>query len=306
MVWLVNLLVFITAVLMVMLAATSLGRKHEVMERLGQIRNMDTRPSEDDIFHRPFRERVITPFFHNAGNALGNLAPSEIRQNMEKNLIYAGHPWNLTVNTLLGLQVLFGIGLPVLGLFFLGIVAPEHQFPGLFALLLLVLGFMMPNTIVKRKATERQKEIQRSLPDMLDLLLVSVDAGLAFDMALKKVADKMPGELSREIGKALDEIRMGKTRIEALRSMANRTGVPDISTFISAVIQAEQLGSNIAKTLDVQANTMRQRRRMRAEEEAMRAPIKMLFPLVFFIFPALFVVLLGPAGIRIVQTFINM
>ena len=121
----------------------------------------------------------------------------------------------------------------------------------------------------------------KTLPDMLDLLLVSVEAGLSFDMSLKRITEQASGALSKEIARALEEMRLGKPREEALRGIVRRTGVPDLSSFISAIIQAEQLGGNIANTLRIQASSMRQKRRQRAEEAAMKAPIKMLFPLVF-------------------------
>lgn len=169
-----------------------------------------------------------------------------------------------------------------------------------------VFGFLLPVYILRSKARKRQTMIQNALPDMLDLLFVSVEAGLGFDMALKRTTEKMPGPLSDEMNRALDEINRGKTREDALRQVAKRTGVEDLTSFITAVIQSEQLGSNIANMLRIQSTSMRQRRRQRAEELAMKVPVKMLFPLVFFMFPALIVVILGPAIIRIVETFKTM
>jgi tight adherence protein C len=139
----------------------------------------------------------------------------------------------------------------------------------------------------------------RSLPDALDLLTICVEAGLGFDAALARVADKWNNELSREFARALQEIQLGKLRREALRSMADRIDVPEVSTFVAAIVQAEELGVSIAKVLRIQAEEMRRRRRQRAEELARQAPIKMLPAIAFLIFPAIFVVLLGPAVIRI-------
>jgi tight adherence protein C len=161
---------------------------------------------------------------------------------------------------------------------------------------------MIPISLIKTQADQRKKKIKRSLPDLLDLLYVSVEAGLGFDMALKKTADKMAGPLSEEINKTLEEISRGRNRQDALRGMVNRTGVEDLSYFVTSIIQTEQLGSNIANMLRIQSTTMRQKRRQRAEEAAMKVPVKMLFPLVFFIFPSLFIVVLGPAIIRIIDT----
>jgi tight adherence protein C len=140
------------------------------------------------------------------------------------------------------------------------------------------------------------------LPDALDLLTISVEAGLGFDAAVAKVVEKWNNELSRAFGRANQEIRVGKLRRQALRDMAERAEVPDLSTFIAAIIQADQLGVSISKVLHIQSEQMRVKRRQRAEAEAAKAPIKMLFPLVFLIFPSLFIVLMGPAALIIMKT----
>ncbi|MDO9573396.1 MAG: type II secretion system F family protein, partial [Candidatus Contubernalis sp.] len=169
-----------------------------------------------------------------------------------------------------------------------------------------LMGLYFPLMILNSKTAKRQKEIQKALPEMLDLLLVSVEAGLGFDMALKRVVDKMPGELTKEFSRCLEEIRRGKKREDAFRGIINRTGVQDLSIFITSVIQSEQLGTNIANTLRIQADAMRRKRRQRAEEAAMKAPIKMLFPMIFFILPTLFIAILGPAVINLIQMFQDM
>ena len=150
---------------------------------------------------------------------------------------------------------------------------------------------------------QRQTAIQKELPDVLDLLTVSVDAGLGFDAALMRVVEKFSGELSKELRKTLQEMQMGKTREEALKDLGERTGVEDLLTFISSMIQADQLGVSISKVIRTQAEQVRLKKRQRIEEKAMQAPIKMLFPLVFFIFPSIFIVLLGPAVLRITKIF---
>lgn len=155
------------------------------------------------------------------------------------------------------------------------------------------------------KIKNRQMEIQRTLPDVLDLLTVSVEAGLSFDGALVKLAEKMKGALVDELTRVLQEMRIGIPRKAALTAMAKRCDVEDLSLFVSAIVQADQLGVGIAKVLRIQSVEARDKRRMKIRELAMKAPIKMLFPLVFFIFPALFVVVLGPAVLSIIKTFLR-
>jgi tight adherence protein C len=304
---LVNILLFVTiALLVIAVYEVFLNPKKQVAARLQIIKEMEEKNADEDELQKPFFERMIQPAYRNLGTALGNLTPREIRQSIEKKISYAGNPGNMNFNSVISLQAL----LAVLFVFLAGLMIRFAGLAGQRAVLLLILallsGAMLPVSMLNSRAAKRQKEIQKNLPDTLDLLLVSVEAGLGFDMALKRVTEQTPGVLSKEITRALEEMRLGKTREEALRGIVKRTGVPDLSSFISAVIQSEQLGSNIANTLRIQAGSMRQKRRQRAEEAAMKAPIKMLFPLVFFIFPTLFVVLLGPAFIRIMQTFQGM
>ena len=304
--WLVNLFSFVTVTLLVMLFLGMVFKnKNQVGERLENIKKMEGPEDEEDVLKKPFSERVIQPFIQNIGNKISGLAPKEIKSSIEKKIIYAGNPKNINFSTFIMAQLILAVGLPLVLLTLVGLLGVHVDNVPLLALLLGLLGFMIPNLILNSKVLQRQKAIQKALPDMLDLLLVSVEAGLGFDMALKRVTEKHKGELSKEMQRALEEIRVGKSRSEALRGMVDRTGVADLRTFVSAVIQAEQLGSDIARTLRIQADTMRQKRRQRAEETAMKAPIKMLFPLIFFILPALFVVILGPPLIRIFDFFVG-
>ena len=305
---LLMLLVFLTTVtLVIILGGVWFSGRQQVKGRLQEIRNMGGDVQQEEVMLLPFGERVIKPWLNNTGIALGNLTPGEIRSRVEKQIAYSGNPWKVNFNGLLAMQLMAGVAVFLFSTALLALLQVEGGGRILFlAILLGAMGFSLPLVILNSKAEARKKEIQKNLPDMMDLLLVSVEAGLSFDMSLKKVADKMPGALSLELSRALDEMRMGSTREEALRGIIKRTGVADLSSFISAIIQAEQLGSNIANTLRVQAATIRQKRRQRIEESAMKAPIKMLFPLLIFVFPALFVVILGPAAIRIFQMFQEM
>ena len=169
-------------------------------------------------------------------------------------------------------------------------------------LLGLALGAYSVPFYLYSRIKKRQKEIRRTLPDILDMLTVSVEAGLSFDGALAKLAEKMHGPLVDELTRVLQEMRMGITRKSALVAMAKRCDVEDLSLFVSAIVQADQLGVGVARVLRIQAAEARDKRRLLIREQAMKAPIKMLFPLVFFIFPALFVVVLGPAAISLLHS----
>jgi len=301
-----NLLVFCSAFLLVIAFYNALwGQRAVVAERLTQIKKIKDSNAEEDEeeLKRPFFERLIKPFYGNLVKGLVKLTPKELRHSIEKKILYAGNPWNMTFNSFIALQLLLIMLFTALVLFLIWIVDIDATRAFLLIILAAAFGMALPFNMVSSRALKRQKQIQKMLPDMLDLLLVSVEAGLSFDLSLKKVAERAQGALSREITRALEEMRLGKTREEALRDIVRRTGSADLNSFISAVIQSEQMGGNLANTLRAQAASLRQKRRQRAEEAAMKAPIKMLFPLVFFIFPALFVVLLGPAALRIMKTF---
>jgi len=162
---------------------------------------------------------------------------------------------------------------------------------------------MLPSYFLKTRAAQRAEEIQDNLPDVLDLLTVSVEAGLGFDAALVKVVEKIRGVVSQEFGRVLQEIKMGKPRRDALRDLGGRSGTDDMVSFVGSIIQADQLGVSIGNVLRLQSEQMRQKRRQRAEEKALKAPVKMLIPLILFIFPTIFIVVLGPAALEIMNVF---
>lgn len=197
------------------------------------------------------------------------------------------------VQRFLGVKGLLAIGL--MGAYGL-VAAAGGQSPSIFLLAILaVAGFYLPHLRLRRRVAARQREIQRSLPDVLDLLTICVEAGLGFDGALGRVVAKRDDALGHELDRVLNDMRLGRSRRDALKSLGTRTDVPDVNAFVSAMVQSEQLGASIARVLVVQSAQMRTRRRQRAEELAHKAAIKMLFPMVFLILPALFVVILGPA-----------
>jgi tight adherence protein C len=307
MIYLVVFLAFLfTAALVAAGGEYWFSKREQVQSRLAGIRQMETASGEEDLLRLPALERLVKPALRNIGKTLGSLTPGEIRSWIEQQIVCAGNPWQINFNILVAAQVLAGAAFFLLSVGLFSLLQLEGGRLLILSLIMALVGLLLPVAVVNSRAESRKLSIQKSLPDWLDLLLVSVEAGLGFDMALKRVASQMPGSLSEEVNRAVEEIRMGSSREEALRGVARRTGVSDLSSFISAIIQAEQLGSSIGATLRVQAASMRQKRRQRVEEIAMKAPIKMIFPLLFFIFPALFVVILGPAGIRIFQMFQSM
>lgn len=257
------------------------------------------RTMEQIELSRPFGERVVTPVLRGFARALSRLTPQRNMEMLQHRLAVAGNPNNWTALDFLGVR-------GITALLFLGIsilVAGTSRASPFFGLLLVVaagmLGFYLPLIWLNLRARSRQAEIQKALPDALDLLTISVEAGLGLDSAIQRVTQKWDNELSRGFGRVLSEVRVGKLRREALRDMADRMDVQDISNFIAAVIQAEQLGVSITNVLRIQSEQMRIKRRQRAQEKAQQAPIKMLIPLAFLIFPSMFIVLLGPAVLRL-------
>jgi tight adherence protein C len=244
---------------------------------------------------QPFSERVISPAIRGMAAFIGRFAPQRNEEQMRHKLDLAGNPNNWTTADLLGVRGLSAVITVIVVAIPLLLLGTQTLQLLLFTGVAGILGFYLPIFWLNAKIRQRKHDIQKALPDALDLLTISVEAGLGFDAAMVKVTEKWDNELSRAFMRVNAEIRLGKLRREALRDMANRTDVPDVSNFIAAVIQADQLGVSLAKVLRIQSDQMRIKRRQRAEEQAAQAPVKMMFPLVFLIFPSIFIVLLGPA-----------
>ena len=275
-----------------------------VQARLTQLGSMQAKNLEELELQQPFVERTLRPLANRLSGRISSMASSSFSEKTEKRLALAGNPGDLRVADWLGIKaigaiigailffVLFGV-VGILGFpFFIGGLG----LPVVGALF----GYTVPEFWLGGRVKKRQKGILLMIPDALDLLTISVRAGLGFDAALGKVVEKLQGPLSDEFRRALAEVRVGKARRDALRDIVPRTEVVPLTNFIGAIIQAEQLGVSISKVLQVQSEQLRIERRQRAEEQAAKAPIKMLFPLVGCIFPSLFIVILGPAIILIV------
>jgi tight adherence protein C len=214
----------------------------------------------------------------------------------------AGNPGDLKLTDWMGVKILVGIAIAAIMFLLIGVLSTNIVSGIFMSLIGFGIGFLVPEFWLGSKIKARQKAILKMIPDTLDLLTISVRAGLGFDAALAKVVEKLAGPLSDEFRRALAEVRVGKARRDALRDMVPRTNVQPLSNFIGAIVQAEQLGVSISKVLQVQSEQLRIERRQRAEEQAAKAPIKMLFPLVGCIFPALFLTILAPAFIQIIKT----
>jgi len=253
-------------------------------------------------FDRPFGERVVSPFFQRL-TALGRrFTPKDQSARLRRRLDLAGNPPGWDTDRILAFKMLgFLIGGVV------GVLVPL-LFGNVLAAIVFgiggaIFGLFLPNIILYQTAFNRSERIQRELPDALDLLVISVEAGLGFDAALAQVARNTSGPLAEEFFRVLQEMQLGTGRSDAMRALADRTDVGDLRGFITAMVQADSFGIPIANVLRIQSREMRIRRSQRAEETAQKVPVKILFPLIFCIMPSLFIVILGPAAIQIINSF---
>jgi len=277
------------------------GKRIRTLERLRMLGIEDLREDDEDILKRPFLDRTVGAFLRSVIAAIGQATPGKVLGAVEERLERAGNPTNIKPNAFLASSAITGAVVFVIVWGLLRLMGlPASRITTLAAASGFGAGYL-PWLRLSRQASRRQKEVRRSLPDIMDLLIVSVEAGLTFDMALLRVVDKFKGTVSEEFGKALREIQLGKSRKDALKDTADRVGVHELGLMVNAVIQAEQLGVGISQVLELQSDLMRDKRQQAVEEQAMKAPVKMLFPMVFFIFPAIFIVILGPAVLNILK-----
>jgi tight adherence protein C len=302
---LIIVMVFITIYLLVYsISGIILKNRNLIGIRLDKI-SKDEAKNSDNVLNQPLFSRIIKPVLDNISKVILRVTPREFVYSFEKKVIMAGSPFNLSVKDWINLQVIIIFCLPLFSIALSYYRDMETRSIIFIVLVEISLGLILPYLILNKKAADRQKYIRNSLPDIIDLLTVSVEAGLGFDGALSRVIEKTPGPLAAEFSSVLQEIKVGKQKRDALRDMAERVGVQDLTTFIGSVIQADQLGVSIGNVLRIQSDQMRQKRRQRAQEKAMKAPVKMLIPMVLFIFPTIFSVLIGPVVINIVNMFMN-
>lgn len=278
-----------------------------LMERLAEATQRgDVVSSLEQIeMQQPFNQRVIVPLLRRIGEMSTAFTPQKVLEDTTRKLELAGNPGRVDAATFLAsrfvIAFLFG-GLLLLFAF----LAPD-KWPlartFLVVTLFTVLGFFFPQLWLQGRINARQKDIRKAMPDALDLLTICVEAGLGFEAALSKVSEKWQNELSIALLRVIREIQLGKARRDALRDMSERIGIPEMTSFVAAVIQSEILGVSLSKVLRIQSDQMRVKRRQRAEEEAHQAPIKMIVPLAILIFPSIFIILLGPAVIQMSKAF---
>ena len=285
------------AVLLITIGVTARPPKDAVQARLEQL-VAQPKTLEEFELQQPFFERVMRPLIKRLakvgrrGDQGGLIARTDAK--LEK----AGYPGGLRGADWRGVKILSTIVFAIL-FFFLGLLMGRAALGFVAALLGAAVGFIAPEFWLGSRIRKRSMDMILQLPDALDLLTISVEAGLGFDAALAKVVEKMEGPLVNEFRQALAEIRMGRTRRDALRDIVSRAEAQPVANFIGAIVQAEQLGVPIAKVLQIQSQQLRIERRQRAEEAAAKAPVKMLFPMVGCIFPTIFIVILGPAVVTV-------
>lgn len=255
---------------------------------------------------RSFGERVLVPVVAGAGRVARRITPLDARDRVAKKLMLAGSPPGWDAERVIAFKVI------VAGVGFVGGLAVGRGLLGLGGLpmvlvvaLLAIAGFLLPDSMLSRKVAERQKEVLGTLSDTLDLLTISVEAGLSLNAAIAQVVQNVPGVLSSEFARMLQEIQLGVPRTEAFRQLAERTDVEELNSFALAMIQADVFGVSIASVLRTQASQLRIKRRQRAEAKAQQTPVKIVFPLILCILPALFVIIIGPGVIRIMENLLR-
>jgi tight adherence protein C len=281
-------------------ALSTMNERATVRESLRRLEGYQLQDVRSEEMLRPFDERVLSPVGKGLASFAKNRSPAGYVDGVRRKLEQAGNPRNVDPDQIMALKVVGGV---MAGVWFILLFIVLGWKFGLLTILiwlaLSVVSFFGPDLWLSRVVKARKHEIATTLPDVLDLLTLSVEAGLGFEQALDRTCAAIPGALSQEFTRMLQEIRLGSSRADSLRAMELRTDVPELRSFVLAMLQADTFGISIARLLRSQAEEMRIRRRQRAQEMAQKAPVKMLFPLVFCIFPSIFVIVLGPAVITI-------
>jgi tight adherence protein C len=258
------------------------------------------RPTREEALQGAFSERAVAPVAQKLGRFVMRFTPAGWNERTNKRLKIAGWYPRVDAASWASVRVIAIIGLILLFVLVQGAFGSRRVMVGL---VMVVIGVLGPEAILSRTINDRKAIIEKDLPDIIDLLVISVEAGLGFESALGRVAQNVPGQLADEFSRMLQETRVGVSRHQAMKDLSERTDVDDLNSFILSMNQADAFGVSIARMLRVQADELRVRRRQRAQERAFAAPVKMTFPLVLCIFPSIFVVLLGPAVISIVRGF---
>lgn len=295
----------------VVLAAVALDqgqaeKKRAVRLLESQIAGSSGDPSIDlrsQAMQEGFSTRVVVPVVARAGRIARRVTPVDTRDRLAKKLQLAGSPAGWDAERVLAFKVIGAVAGVVGGLVVAGMIHPAPFVSIVVMALSIFVGFILPDSVLNRRVEERQREILRTLSDTLDLLTISVEAGLSLNAAIAQVVQNVPGVLSSEFARMLQEIQLGVPRSDAFRHLAERTDVEELNAFSLAMIQADVFGVSIASVLRTQAQQLRIKRRQRAEAKAQQTPVKIVFPLVLCVLPALFVVIIGPGAIRIFESF---
>ncbi|MCB1271484.1 MAG: type II secretion system F family protein [Microthrixaceae bacterium] len=285
----------------VFVVLSQIEERQMIRETLRQLDGYEVESTRDQELLDPLRQRALQPFLAGLTGIGRRFTPVGYVEKVRQRFVWAGETDPTTVDRFLAVRVVT-IALAVLAfvaIFILGLL-PLSGMPKLIVGAAIVGGLVMgPDSVLNKKVEARQHEIQITLPDVLDLLVISVEAGLGFEQALDRVIHSVPGALSEEFSRMLGETRAGANRSDAMRAMDDRCNVPELRSFVMAIIQADTFGVSIGRVLRSQSEEMRIKRRQLAEEQAQKAPVKMMIPMVFCIFPALFAVVLGPAILQI-------
>jgi len=293
------------AVIAVSLRRNADGEEDDPLQsRLAEyIQRGDVSSLEEIELSQPFSERVLIPVIRRVGEVSARFTPQKAIQDTTKKMELAGNPWPIDAATFLAVRFILAV---VIGGFVAAMILLSS--PGkasdnaLYIAGAAFAGYFLPQLMLSSKITARQKEIRKAMPDALDLLTICVEAGLGFDAAMAKVSEKWDNQLSLAFARTIREVQLGKVRRDALRDMADRLGIPEMTSFVAALIQSEQLGVSMAKILRIQSDQMRMKRRQRAEEEAHKAPVKMVIPMAFLMFPTIMIIILTPAALQIMTS----
>ncbi len=297
--------ILIGAVVLIIIGMRESSGEDPLQDRLAEYAARgETATLEEIELSQPLSERVILPLARKLGEIALRFTPQNALQSTQRKIELAGSPRGLEPSLFWILRFVTAIAVGVLMAFLMTIGVKNWTWSTKILIIFgfMLFGFFLPELFLVSKIQRRQKEIRKAMPDALDLLTICVEAGLGFDGALQKVNEKWDNELALAFGRVLKEIQLGKLRREALRDMADRMGVGEMTSFVAAVIQSEQLGVSMAKVLRIQSDQMRVKRRQMAEEEAHKAPIKMLIPMALLIFPSICIVLMTPALLMLMRS----
>ena len=308
MIWIVLIAIFLIVVIAVIAVSwqrNARGEENDPLQaRLAEfIQRGDVASLEEIELSQPFSQRVLVPLINRIGEFSARFTPQRAIQSTARQMELAGNPWPINAATFLAIRFILGVLLGGLAIAaFIGSTTWTASDKAMLIGGAVIGGFYLPHIMLTSRVTRRQKEIRKAMPDALDLLTICVEAGLGFDAAMSKVAEKWETELSIAFARVIREVQLGKVRRDALKDMADRLGIPEMTSFVAGIIQSEQLGVSMAKVLRIQSDQMRVKRRQRAEEEAHKAPIKMIIPMALLIFPTIMIIILTPAAIQIMES----